>query len=312
MKVGPNDLFTPPLPTGGGWNTFIHMKNTDSNPPLVSAHGGHSGSFCNHAEDALEEIIRTYIDRGFRWVGITEHMAPVNDRFVYPDERLAGLDAAALQKRFASYFENCHLLKGKYRDQIEILVGFEAETYTGTEAFIKRVVAAFTPAYMVGSLHHVSDMEIDTSAQAYRAAANSVGGLEKLYCRYFDAQYDMVQALNPPVVGHLDLVRIFDPDYKARLQQPQIAKRVQRNLDLIKERELMLDFNLAGFDKPAGEPYPSRDILAAAIERGIALVPGDDSHGIRTVGRHFARGMALLEELGGELNWKKPAPIKAL
>ena len=144
MKVGPNDLFTPPLPTGGGWNTFMHMKNTDSNPPLVSAHGGHSGSFCNHAEDALEEIIRTYIDWGFRWVGITEHMAPVNDRFVYPDERLAGLDAAALQKRFASYFENCYLLKEKYRDQIEILVGFEAETYTGTEAFIKRVVAAFS------------------------------------------------------------------------------------------------------------------------------------------------------------------------
>ena len=120
---------------------------------------------------------------------------------------------------------------------------------------------------------------------------------------------DMVKALNPPVVGHFDLVRLFDPDYKSRLQQSQIAERVQRNLDLIKERGLILDFNLAGFDKLAGEPYPSRDILAAAIERGIALVPGDDSHGIRTVGRHFARGMALLEELGGELDWKKP-PLK--
>ena len=288
------------------------MENTDSNPSLVSAHGGHSGNFCNHAEDSLEEIIRTYIARGFSWVGITEHMAPVEDCFLYPDERSAGLDAAALQERFRSYFEKCYLLKEKYRDQIEILVGFETETYTGTEAFIERVVAAFDPAYMVGSLHHVSDMEIDTSAQAYRAAANSVGGLENLYCSYFDAQYDMVQALNPPVVGHFDLVRIFDPDYKSRLQQSQIAARVQRNLDLIKERGLILDFNLAGFDKLAGEPYPSRDILAAAIERGIALVPGDDSHGIRTVGRHFAKGVALLEELGGELNWKKPALKEAL
>ena len=53
-------------------------------------------------------------------------------------------------------------------------------------------------------------------------------------------------------------VRIFDPDYKSRLQQPQIAERVQRNLDLIKERGLILDFNLAGFDKLASEPYPSR------------------------------------------------------
>ena len=288
------------------------MKNTGPNPSLVSAHGGHSGSFCNHAKDSLEEIIRTYIAQDFSWVGITEHKAPVEDRFVYPDERSAGLDAAALQERFRSYFEKCYLLKEKYRGQIEILVGFEAETYTGTEPFIRRVVAAFDPAYMVGSLHHVSDMAIDTSPQAYQAAAHSVGGLENLYCRYFDAQYDMVQALNPPIVGHFDLVRIFDPDYKSRLQQPQIAERVQRNLDLIKERGLILDFNLAGFDKLASEPYPSRDILAAAIKRGIALVPGDDSHGIQTVGRHFARGMALLEELGGSLDWKKPALKKAL
>jgi histidinol-phosphatase (PHP family) len=288
------------------------MIKAKSNPPLVSAHGGHSGRFCNHAEDSLEEIIGTYIARGFSWVGITEHMAPVEDRFVYPDERAAGLDAAALQARFRSYFETCHLLKEKYREQIEIFVGFETETYSGSEAFIRSIVTEFAPAYMVGSLHHVNGMEIDTSAQAYQEAASSVGGLDNLYCRYFDAQYDMVQALNPPIVGHFDLVRIFDPDYKSRLQQPQIAERVQRNLDLIKERDLILDFNLAGFDKLAGEQYPSRDILAAAIKREIALVPGDDSHGIQTVGRHFERGMALLEELGGSLAWKKPAWKKAV
>ena len=39
----------------------------------VSVHGGHSGQFCHHATDSLEEIIELYIAQGFPWVGITEH-----------------------------------------------------------------------------------------------------------------------------------------------------------------------------------------------------------------------------------------------
>ena len=103
------------------------------NTRLVSVHGGHSGGFCSHAKDSLENIVQAYINRGFSWVGITEHMPAVSDRFVYPDEREAGLDASALQCRFDDYFKTCRRLKQKYSEQIDILVGFESETYTGSE-----------------------------------------------------------------------------------------------------------------------------------------------------------------------------------
>ena len=59
----------------------------------VSVHGGHSGEFCCHAMDSLEEIVTAYIERGFDWVGITEHIPPVDDRFRYPEEIKAGLNA---------------------------------------------------------------------------------------------------------------------------------------------------------------------------------------------------------------------------
>ena len=52
-------------------------------PPPVSVHGGHSGQFCGHAKNTLEEIVLAYIDKGYPWVGITEHMPPVADAFVY-------------------------------------------------------------------------------------------------------------------------------------------------------------------------------------------------------------------------------------
>jgi len=272
----------------------------------VSVHGGHSAEFCNHAQDSLEEVVRAYIDRGFSWVGITEHMPAINDRFVYPDERAAGLDAAALQRRFDDYFASCRRLKRQYRGQIDLLVGFESETVTGSAAFIRAVIDRHQPEYFVGSLHHVDDMEIDFTEEGYRQAADRSGGLENLYCRYFDQQLGMIQRLKPAVVGHFDLIRIFDPDYAARLKSPAVQDRVRRNLAAIKELGLILDLNLAGFDKDAGEPYPSRGILTQAIELGIAIVPGDDSHGIQTVGRHFEEGVNLLTELNGDLEWQRP------
>ena len=273
---------------------------------LVSVHGGHSGEFCQHAKDSLEEVVQAYIDRGFRWVGITEHMPPVSDSFVYADERVAGLDASALQCRFDDYFATCRRLKRQYREKIDILVGFETETYTGSEEFIKAVMDRHRPDYFVGSLHHVDDMEIDYTQEGYRQAADRSGSLENLYCRYFDQQLEMIQRLKPAVVGHFDLVRKFDPNYTMRLNRPAVRERVQRNLSVIKELGLILDLNLAGFDKAAGEQYPSRDILREAIELGLAIVPGDDSHGVNTVGRHFEEGVNLLTELGGNLEWRRP------
>ena len=72
---------------------------------------------------------------------------------------------------------------------------------------------------------------------------------------------------------------------------------------------MILDCNLKGFGNPAeahAEPNPTREILAAALQRGIPIVPGDDSHGTQSVGRNYEKGVALLKELGVDLDWRKP------
>ena len=69
----------------------------------VSVHGGHSGQFCLHAKSTLDEVIQAYIAAGYSWVGITEHMPPLNDSVRYPDEAEQGLTAQALQEQFQAY-----------------------------------------------------------------------------------------------------------------------------------------------------------------------------------------------------------------
>lgn len=276
------------------------------NTKPVSVHGGHSGQFCNHAQDTLEAIIRAYLARGFAWVGITEHMPPAHDNFMYPEERSAGLDATSMRARFGAYIQEARRCQEKYKGQIEILVGFETEAYTGSFDLAAQLIRRHRPDYIIAGVHHVDDIPFDYSVAQYRRAAEAAGGMQALYCRYFDLQHEMIQALHPCVVAHFDLIRLFDPEYRDHLQLPAVARRIQRNLELIARLDLILDFNVAALRKGAAEPYIAQPILHQARRLGIAVVPGDDSHSVETVGAFVEQGITILSQMGFDLNWRKP------
>jgi histidinol-phosphatase (PHP family) len=49
------------------------------------SHHSHSGQFCKHAKDTLEEVVQTAIARGMRTFALTEHM-PRDVEDFYPEE----------------------------------------------------------------------------------------------------------------------------------------------------------------------------------------------------------------------------------
>lgn len=274
---------------------------------LVSIHGGHSGQFCSHAKDTLEEIVKRYISLGFEWIGITEHVYPASNELRYPDEVIADIDVAILTRRFIEYFRTCRELQKKYQHNITIFTAFETETYSGYKDFIPYVIRKFKPDYVVGSVHHVDDICIDYSKEYYDSAAESLGGIEKLYCRYFDIQYEMIETIEPAVIGHFDLIRIFDEHYSKRIMYPEIWRRIIRNLELIQKKHSIMDFNLRSLVKGAHEPYICAPILAVAKKMGIKVVPGDDSHGIKDPGVNMQKGIDILKKAGFTTDWPRPS-----
>jgi len=272
----------------------------------VSVHGGHSGQFCNHATDSLEDIILAYIARKFSWVGVTEHAPALSDSLLYQDQKEAGLTPAYLFSRFGRYMEECRRLQKKYESQITLYAAMEIETYSGYETFVPHLIKTFKPDYIVGSVHFVNDLNFDYSPEIYTTAAASVGGVDQLYNAYFDLQYEMISLLRPAVIGHFDLIRIFDPHYPERLQKSEILSKVKRNLALIKKTGSILDFNLRALAKGAAEPYITRSILDLVYELEIPIAPGDDSHGVASVGNFMEEGIGILKEYGFPDNWPNP------
>lgn len=273
---------------------------------LISFHGGHSGRYCNHAKDQLEDIIKRYIELGFKAVGITEHVPPVNDQYLYPDEKELNLTAFDLNSRFENYFIEIKTLKKKYASKIKIFAGMETETYSGYADHIKKLILKFQPEYIVGSVHHVNDICFDYSKKEYERTASACGSYETLYETYFDLQFEMIKCLKPFVVGHFDLIRIHDNAYKKRLMLPNIKKKIKRNLDLIKSLNLVMDFNLRPLSRGEKEPYITPWILKMAKEIGICVVPGDDSHGVNEAGLHVDKAIQILESHGFDTLWPDP------
>lgn len=273
---------------------------------FISLHGGHSGQFCCHAKDRLEEIIQAYIKLGFTRVGITEHMPPVSDRFLYPDEAKQGLTARDLYQKFTLYMAEVNRLKQVYKSSIRIHVGMETETYAGYLPHVKQLIHDFTPDYIVGSVHHVDDIGFDYSREEYEKALHHCGSHQALYLRYFDLQHEMITTLRPFVVGHFDLIRIHDDDYEQRLLSPKIQERILRNLHLIKDLGLVMDYNLRPLARGEKQPYLSHPLLKTIKALGIPVVPGDDSHGKDQAGGHVATAIRTLEDLGFDTHWPEP------
>lgn len=264
----------------------------------ISVHGGHSGQYCDHARDTLAEIVAAYHAAGFACVGLTEHMPPWDDSGLYPDEVALGRSAGWMEARFALYVAEARGLKREYKDRMSILVGMESEWYPGCEKWVAELREYHSLDYVVGSVHHVQGICFDFSRESYTRAVTGCGGLTELYVAYFNAQYEMMLAIRPEVVGHFDLIRIHDPHYLKTLAEPEVWERVLRNLEWIQGAGAILDVNARALLKGQPEPYVCAPILDAAARMGIAAAYGDDAHGVTDVGFGLERVEELLAGRG--------------
>ena len=177
-------------------------------------------------------------------------------------------------KLIDDFYVEATRLREKYASQIDILIGFEAEWIrpNSLRLFLE-LLNKHDFDLFVGSVHHVHTIAIDFDKPTNHEARKVAGGTdERLFEDYFDAQYDMLQQLKPPVVGHFDLIRLYsdEPDHSMR-ELDGVWNKVKRNLGFIAGYGGLLELNSAALRKGMAQPYPATDICqvwALAIDMG--------------------------------------------
>ncbi|KAK2741498.1 histidinolphosphatase [Onygenales sp. PD_40] len=265
------------------------------------SHHSHSGQFCEgHAKDQLERIVQTAIAKKMRVFAVTEHM-PREEQDFYPEEIEANATEAGAFENEAAYFKEAQRLREKYKAQINIPIGFECDWIRPSSlTWINNSLARFPFDFFIGSVHHVHTVPIDFDSPFYHKARDIAGGTdEKLFEDYFDAQFAMLQALKPPVVGHFDLIRLKSDDPERSFQQwPAVWDKILRNLDYVAEYGGMLELNSASLRKGMSEPYPKGEICKEFLARNGRFCVSDDSHGVDQVALNYHRVLEFIEKVG--------------
>jgi len=247
------------------------------------SHHSHSGQFCGHATNTLEEMVQTAIGHKMTVFALTEHMPRDREEDLYPEEvstprRFAvswiwqlkrwsqietWMTPAKLITTFDAYYHEAVRLRELYAGQIKILIGMEIDWIRpSSRQYIEGLLLKYQFDLFIGSVHHVHTIPIDYHAQMYVKAREQSGGTdENLFEDYFEAQYEMLEALKPPIVGHFDLIRLKSDDPERSFDQwPGVWRAINRNLEYIAGYGGLLELNSASLRKGMSEPYPKAEI----------------------------------------------------
>ncbi|KAI8325678.1 histidinol-phosphatase [Martensiomyces pterosporus] len=272
----------------------------------------HSGQFCRHAKGTLEDVVRAAISRNMLVLGLSEHIPRSRMQDLYPEE--SDMTTADLHKAFRDYVAEARRLRDKYSSQISILIGAESEYITaGSLEDVKQLRRVYSLDYIVGSLHHVDEIPLDFSDELYQKIVDRCSGDRKeMFRRYFDAQLVMLKELQPEVVGHFDLVRIFHP-YTEGAEDPldlaEIRALASRNIDYAISYGALFEVNSRAWKKGLPQAYPQRDLLQEILEKGGRITISDDSHGEQDLGMHYDKLCSYLKEMGvGDLHYLERSP----
>ncbi len=213
-------------------------------------------TLCNHATGEMYEYVEQAIASNTEYFGFSEH-APMN----FDQRHRMKFEEMDL------YRESVLTLKEKYKNDITVLLGFEVDYLPG---YMDERVLNADVDYLIGSVHFIGKWGFDNPEFIGEYQNRDI---DLIWQEYFDAIEAMAKSGHFDIVGHLDLIKVFNflPKKDLRL----IAKNA---LKAIKKADMVIEMNMSGYRKPAAEAYPSPLLLEEIRQLDIPITFGSDAH----------------------------------
>jgi len=219
-------------------------------------------TLCNHADGTIEAYVQQAIEKKIDIFGFSDH-APMH----FDEE---------WRMRFyemPSYEEEVLHVKEKYQHAIKILLGYEVDFLEG---YIDESVLNRNVDYLIGSVHYLGTWGFDNPEFIGEYKHYDINEIWK---RYFAAIEMMAKSNLFDIVGHIDLIKIFN-----YLPTTDVRLIAQEAIKAIKKADMVVEINAAGLRKPVKEQYPSNPLMELLAEHDIPITFGSDAHAIEHIG----------------------------
>jgi len=212
---------------------------------------------CGHAYGSDKEYIENAIKAGFEVFGFSDHtpwqIHPYEAEFYRMEIDL-----------LTDYLDSIDKLKEDYKDEIEILLGLEAEYYPDRLDWLKQLKEDRLDYLIFGNHYH-----------NYTAMSTYYGSFsddkDKMLTWYLDDSYEALSSGVYEIYAHPDL---FLGNYE------YIDKKAEDALDKLclwsKEFNVPLEYNLAGLGSYRN--YPNDKLFIKAAKYQCPIIIGGDYH----------------------------------
>jgi histidinol-phosphatase (PHP family) len=224
----------------------------------------------------MESYVERAIDLGIDIYGFSEH-APMD----FDEQYRLKFNEMTL------YESDVNNLQKKYSDKIKILLGYEVDYLKG---HIDRRVLNANVDYLIGSIHFLGKWGFDNPEFIDNYKNRNI---DDIWQEYFNNIESMAKMGSFDIVGHLDLIKIFN-----FMPKKDIRLIATPALKAIKKSNMVIELNSAGLRKPTKEIYPSPLLLELAYELDIPITFSSDAHAIGQVGFKYDKVTELAKKIG--------------
>lgn len=278
---------------------------------IWETHGIHAGTEQDHVKhgiDRLEDIVDKAIEANHPSITFIIH-SPRLTSFRYIAERDTNVKFIRGNKSYLNYPKRIANLREKYDGQINIKYGVELEWMgpdLGLQWSRSKIFQAEDADYVIGSVHFAPEgLPYDGSKEEALELLKMRGSLEAYWDGYFNEMIQMIECFGDmiQIIGHIDLpkLNVDMPEALVNFETSShpLANKFRTLLELIADRNLSLDVNMAGKFKGVGV-YPVQSILRRANELQIPVCVGTDTHHVRYYGLNFKESLEYIQEAGYE------------
>jgi histidinol-phosphatase (PHP family) len=224
----------------------------------------------------MESYVERAIDLGIDIYGFSEH-APMD----FDEQYRLKFNEMTL------YESDVNNLQKKYSGKIKILLGYEVDYLKG---HIDRRVLNANVDYLIGSIHFLGKWGFDNPEFIDNYKNRNI---DDIWQEYFNNIESMAKMGSFDIVGHLDLIKIFN-----FMPKKDIRLIATPALKAIKKSNMVIELNSAGLRKPTKEIYPSPLLLELAYELDIPITFSSDAHAIGQVGFKYDKVTKLAKKTG--------------
>ncbi len=253
-------------------------------------------SYCD-GSSSPEDYIREAVKEGLSALGFSSHAPnpfPVKWAMDY--------------RHLESYMSELRVLKRKWKNQIEVFTGLEAD-------YIPKIIGPKTTFikelnldYVIGAVHFIYSphykmlIPIDGGREDFLKGISIVfsGHIKRMVTKYYELVREMLIYSTPDIVAHPDKIKYHNYTGQILFDENEdwYQKLVHKTLKTIKRTKVIVELNTRGKYKYGGSFYPSWKWLEEMYLMKIPVTLGSDAHKPQETDAGYSEALQILKDIG--------------